>query len=87
MRSFAKVFCLSLLAVALLAGSAQARTVNGCKIKAKASCAYKNLNGKNLRGAKLSGATLHHVKLRGADLRKADLRGAAQLDVMKRCSA
>ena len=66
MRSFGKVFCLSLLSVSLLAGSAQARTVNGCKIKAKTSCAYKNLNGKNLRGAKLSGATLHHVKLRGA---------------------
>ena len=76
MHSFTKVFCLSLLSVALLAGSAQARTVNGCKIKAKTNCHHKNLNGKNLRGANLSGATLHHIKLRNADLRKANLRGA-----------
>ncbi|MCX6385538.1 MAG: pentapeptide repeat-containing protein [Solirubrobacterales bacterium] len=76
MRSFAKVLGLSLLSVALLAGSAQALTVNGCKIKAGTSCHHKNLNGKNLRGAKLSGATLHHVKLRNADLRNADLRKA-----------
>ncbi len=56
MRSIAKALCLSLLAVALLAGSAQARTVNGCKIRPGTSCHHENLNGKDLRGANLSGA-------------------------------
>ena len=71
MRSFTKVFCLSLLSVALLAGSAQARTVKGCVIKAKTSCAGTNLSGQNLRGVNLD-----HANLRGANLSKADLRGA-----------
>jgi uncharacterized protein YjbI with pentapeptide repeats len=76
MRSFAKVFCLSVLSVALLAGSAQARTVKGCVIKAKTSCAGKNLSGQNLRGVNLSSANMNGVNLSKADLRGADLKGA-----------
>jgi len=76
MRSFAKVFCLSLLSVALLAGSAQARTVKGCVIKAKTSCAGKNLSGQNLRGVNLSKADLRGANLSHANLRGANLTGA-----------
>jgi len=76
MRSFPKVFALSLLSIALLAGSAQARTVKGCVIKAKTSCAGKNLSGQNLRGVNLSGANLQRVNLSKADLRGANLKSA-----------
>ena len=86
MRSIATVFCLSLLAVVLLAGSAQARTVKGCVIKHHTSCDHKDLHGKDLHGAVLHHSVLHHINLRNvdlrgadlsyADLREADLRGA-----------
>ena len=42
---FAMVFRLSLLAVALLTGSAQASTVKGCVIKHHTSCRHKDLGG------------------------------------------
>ncbi|MFM8562157.1 MAG: pentapeptide repeat-containing protein, partial [Solirubrobacterales bacterium] len=61
MRSFSKVFCLSLLSVALLVGLAQARTVLGCEIRPKTNCA-----GANLRGANLGRANLRGADLRGA---------------------
>ena len=73
MRSLAKVLSLSLLMVALLAGSAQARTVKGCKIKANASCVGKNLSGQNLRDVNLRGANLSKADLRGANLKGANL--------------
>ena len=76
MRSFSKVFALSLLTVAFLAVSAQARTVKGCVIKAKTSCVGKNLSGQNLRGVNFSSANLNGVNLSKADLRGANLKGA-----------
>ena len=80
------VFCLSLLTVALLTGSAQAHTGKGCVIKHHTSCHHADLHGQDLHGAVLHHSVLHHINLRKADLRgadlsyadlrKADLRGA-----------
>jgi len=90
MRLLARVFCLSLLSVALFGsaaganaqaatpgfGGAQPRTVNGCKIKHHTVCHHKDLHGKDLHGAVLHHSVLHHINLRKANLRRADLRYA-----------
>ena len=76
MRLSVKIFCLTLLAIAVLAGSAQARTVNGCVIRHHTTCDHKDLHGADLRGAVLHHSVLHHINLRNADLSEADLSGA-----------
>ena len=90
MRLTLKVFCLSLLAVALLAGSAtsfasQSTTVGKgtkrCVPEPGADCRgvverwTVEYHG-DLRKAKFTGAVLHGADFRGADLRGADFRGA-----------
>lgn len=90
MRLTLKVFCLSLLAVALLAGSvtsfaSQSTTVGKgtkrCVPEPGADCRgvverwTVEYHG-DLRKAKFTGAVLHGVDFRGADLRGADFRGA-----------
>ena len=83
MRSFAKVFCLSLLSVAQLAGSAQARTINGCEIRPKTNCAGANLRGANLERANLRGADLYRADLERARLSDAILLGARGCDTVR----
>jgi len=90
MRLSVKVFCLSFLAVALLAGSAtsfasQSTTVGRgtkrCVPGPGADCRgvverwTVEYHG-DLRKAKFTGAVLHGADFRGADLRGADFRGA-----------
>ena len=90
MRLTLKVFCLALLTVALLAGSAtslasQSTTVGKgtkqCVPEPGADCRgvverwTVEYHG-DLRKAKFTGAVLHGADFRGADLRGADFRGA-----------
>ena len=90
MRLTLKVFCLALLAVALLAGSAtsfasESTTVGKgtkrCVPEPGADCRgvverwTVEYHG-DLRKAKFTGAVLHGADFRGADLRGADFRGA-----------
>jgi uncharacterized protein YjbI with pentapeptide repeats len=86
----AKVFCLTLLAVALLAGSATSFASQSTNIgKGTKQCVPEpgadcrgvverwtvEYHG-DLRKAKFTGAVLHGADFRGADLRGADFRGA-----------
>ena len=90
MRLTLKVFCLSLLAVALLAGSATSlahqstsvgKGTKRCVPEPGADCRgvverwTVEYHG-DLRKAKFTGAVLHGADFRGADLRGADFRGA-----------
>ena len=90
MRLTLKVFCLSLLAVALLAGSATSlahqstsvgKGTKQCVPEPGADCRgvverwTVEYHG-DLRKAKFTGAVLHGADFRGADLRGADFRGA-----------
>ncbi len=90
MKLSVKLFCLSLLAVALLAGSATSFASQSTNIgKGTKQCVPEpgadcrgvverwtvEYHG-DLRKAKFTGAVLHGVDFRGADLRGADFRGA-----------
>ena len=90
MRLTLKVFCLSLLTVALLAGSATSlahqstsvgKGTKQCVPEPGADCRgvverwTVEYHG-DLRKAKFTGAVLHGADFRGADLRGADFRGA-----------
>ena len=90
MRLTLKVFCLALLAVALLAGSATSlahqstsvgKGTKQCVPEPGADCRgvverwTVEYHG-DLRKAKFTGAVLHGADFRGADLRGADFRGA-----------
>jgi uncharacterized protein YjbI with pentapeptide repeats len=90
MRLTLKVFCLSLLAVALLAGSATSfasqstnigKGTKRCVPEPGADCRgvverWTVEHHGDLRKAKFTGAVLHGADFRGADLRGADFRGA-----------
>ena len=76
MKLSLKVFCLSLLTVALIAGSAQAvallpgsakvRNVNGCVIEAHTNCGDMDLSHANLTGANLTGVDVTQTFLQNA---------------------
>jgi uncharacterized protein YjbI with pentapeptide repeats len=90
MKLSVKVFCLTLLAVALLAGSATSlasqstsigKGTKQCVLGPGADCRgvverWTVEHHGDLRKAKFTGAVLHGADFRGADLRGADLRGA-----------
>ncbi len=83
--------CLAAVAIVVVATSglaacgggssgAPTRTVNGCEIKPRTSCAGANLAGAKLSLARLAGADLRRADLRGADLSHTDLRHARLQD-------